>query len=123
MLAVLLQLAPPALQVTGMHFQRARHFDHALRTVQSAYRRLLEIFGEFSARLLVPVSPFNDFQRLTGCLKNGVHSINRGFSFTCIVIVFISVRSRKPDWTFATRKYGRVMVSLPSSLRPLAIPV
>src|SRR5438445_9213322 len=74
MLAVLLQLAPPALQVTGMHFQRARHFDHALPTVQSAYRRLLEIFGEFSARLHVPVSPFNDFQRLTGCLKNGVHS-------------------------------------------------
>jgi len=60
--AVLLQFPPPAVQVAGMHLQRAADFGHALSTVQAAHRRLLEIFGEFSSRLHVPVFRFNDFQ-------------------------------------------------------------
>ena len=71
---VLLQLPPPAVQFTGMHLQAAGDLGHALSTVQARHRLLLELFAEFSSRLHLSVSPFNDFQGLTGCLKNGVHS-------------------------------------------------
>src|SRR6185437_4979705 len=73
-LAVLLQFPAPAVQIAGMHFQGAGDLGRALPTVEAAHRRFLEFFCELSAGLHLQFSPFNDFQGLTGCLKNGVHS-------------------------------------------------
>jgi hypothetical protein len=50
-LAVLLQLAPPAVQFAGIHLQRTRDLGDALPVLQAANGRLFEFLREFSARL------------------------------------------------------------------------
>src|SRR5438105_4554450 len=71
---MLTEFPPPALQIAGVHLQCARHLSYALSAFQATHRRLFEFLCEFPANFHFPVFPFNDFQGLTGCLKNGVHS-------------------------------------------------
>src|ERR1051326_1750948 len=73
-IAVIAQLPSPALQIAGVHFQGARHLAYTLSALDATDSRLFEFLAEFPASFHSPVFPFNDFQGLTGCLKNGVHS-------------------------------------------------
>src|SRR5215472_3257614 len=57
-LAVLLQLAPPAVQFTGIHLQRTRDLSDALSALQPANGRLFEFLREISARLHLASFPF-----------------------------------------------------------------
>lgn len=72
---MLLQLPLPAVQFTVMHLQGAGYLCHFWppfrRVTASCSNSLLNFFRDFIFQL----SPFNDFQGLTGCLKNGVRSM------------------------------------------------
>jgi hypothetical protein len=72
--AVLVQFPAPPVQIARMNLQRPGHFRRALATRQLPNRRLFELPAELPSLLHFRFSPFNDFQGLIGCLKNGVQS-------------------------------------------------